>query len=211
MTGALAWTGVVGPAGFVAVFLVLGVVKPGYDARARFVSEGSIGELGWIQIVNFVVFGTMLLAFAAALWNSYGNEASGRTGAGLMAAVGAGLILAGVFVTDPGTKIVSRHGLVHVIASMVVFGGLMLACLAFAWRLHANGRFAAYSVATSLHPDRDRRDHISRPVDWSCAAGFNHRGLDLDNGAGVAPGDDLVHKPDMEAAGGGGDGLGNRF
>lgn len=132
------------------MFLVLGMVKPGYDAKARFVSEGSIGELGWIQILNFVVFGTMQLAFAAALWNSYGNEVSGRIGAGLMAAVGAGLILAGVFVTDPGTKIVSRHGLVHVTASMVVFGGLMLACLAFAWRLHANGGFAAYSVATSL-------------------------------------------------------------
>lgn len=133
-----------------AVFLVLGAVKPGYDARARFVSEGSVGELGWIQIVNFVVLGVALLAFTAALWNSYGDEVSGRLGAGLMAAVSVGLILAGAFVTDPGTKIVSRHGLVHVIASMVVFGGLMLACLAFAWRLRANGEFATYSVATGL-------------------------------------------------------------
>lgn len=150
MTGALAWAGIVGPALFVAVFLVLGAVKPGYDARARFVSEGSVGELGWIQIVNFVVLGAALLAFAAALWNSYGDEISGRIGAGLMAAVGVGLILSGVFVTDPGTKIVSRHGLVHVIAGMVVFGGLMLTCLAFAWRLHAHAAFAAYSVATSV-------------------------------------------------------------
>lgn len=147
---ALGWTGVVGPAVFVAVFLVLGAVKPGYDAAARFVSEGSIGELGWIQIANFVLLGTMLLAFAAALWNGYGNETSGRIGAGLIAAVGVSLVFAGVFVTDPGTKIVSRHGLVHVIASMVVFGGLMLACLAFAWRLHASGGFAAYSVATPI-------------------------------------------------------------
>lgn len=147
---ALGWTGVVGPAVFVAVFLVLGAVKPGYDAAARFVSEGSIGELGWIQIANFVLLGTMLLAFAAALWNGYGNETSGRIGAGLIAAVGVSLVFAGVFVTDPGTKIVSRHGLVHVIASMVVFGGLMLACLAFAWRLHASGGFAAYSVATAI-------------------------------------------------------------
>src|SRR5574337_686761 len=99
----LAWTGVIGPAVFVAVFLVLGAIKPGFDAKVRFVSEGSIGELGWIQIANFVVLGTMLLAFAAALWNSYGNETSGRIGAGSMTAVGIGLILAGAFVTDPGT------------------------------------------------------------------------------------------------------------
>lgn len=72
-----------GPALFIAVFLVLGVVKPRYDATARFVSEGSIGELGWIQIVNFVVLGAMLLAFAAALWYRYGDEVSGRIGAGL--------------------------------------------------------------------------------------------------------------------------------
>ena len=150
MVGALAWTGVVGPAVFVAVFLFLGAIKPGYDARARFVSEGSIGELGWIQIGNFELLGIALLAFTAALWNGYGNETSGRIGAGLMAAVGVGLIFAGVFVTDPGTKIVSRHSLVHVIASMVVFGGLMLACLAFAWRSHGQGEFTAYSVATSV-------------------------------------------------------------
>ncbi len=133
-----------------AVFLVLGAVKPGYDAWARFVSEGSVGELGWIQIANFVLLGAALLAFAAALWNSYGDETSGRIGAGLMAVVGVGLIFAGVFVTDAGTKIVSRHGLVHLIASLVVFGGLMLAGLAFAWRLHAHSAFAAYSVATSV-------------------------------------------------------------
>jgi hypothetical membrane protein len=150
VTGALGWAGIGGPALFVAVFLVLGAVKPGYDARARFVSEGSVGELGWIQIVNFVVLGAALLAFSAALWNGYGDEVSGRIGAGLMAAVSVGLILSGVFVTDPGIKIVSRHGLVHVIAGMVVFGGLMLACLAFAWRLHAHTAFAAYSVATSV-------------------------------------------------------------
>lgn len=98
MTGDLAWAVIVGPALFVAVFLVLGAVKPGYDATARFVSEGSIGELGWIQIVNFVVLGITLLAFAPALWNSYGDEVSGRVGAGLMAAVSVGLILAGVSV-----------------------------------------------------------------------------------------------------------------
>lgn len=67
-----------------------------------------------------------------------------------MAAVSFGLILAGVFVTDSGTKIVSRHGLGHVLASIVVFGGLMLACLAFAWRLRSQGAFAAYSLATGL-------------------------------------------------------------
>jgi len=150
VTGALVWAGIVGPPLFVAVFLVLGTVKPGYDARARFVSEGSIGELGWIQIINFVVLGAALLAFAAGLWHSYGDEVSGRIGAGLMAAVGVGLIFSGLFVTDAGTKIVSRHGLVHLVAGLVVFGGLMLACLAFAWRLHAHSTFAAYSVATSV-------------------------------------------------------------
>jgi hypothetical protein len=150
VTSQLAWAGVFGPALFIAVFVLLGVIKPGYDATARFVSEGSIGELGWIQTVNFLVLGATLLAFAAALWNSYGGEVSGLVGAGLIATTGGGLILSGVFVTDPGTKIVSRHGLVHVIAGLIVFGGLMLACLAFALRLRAHGEFAAYSLATGL-------------------------------------------------------------
>ena len=150
MTSQLAWAGVLGPTLFIAVSLLLGVVKPGYDATARFVSEGSIGELGWVQIANFVVLGMTLVAFAAALWNSYGDEVSGRVGAGLIATTGGGLILSGVFVADPGTEIVSRHGLVHVIAGLIVFGSLMLACLDFAFRLRAHGEFAAYSLATGL-------------------------------------------------------------
>lgn len=150
VTSQLAWAGVLGPALFIAVFLVVGVVKPGYDATARFVSEGSIGELGWAQVVNFVILGTALLAFAAALWNSYGDEVPGRVGAGLIAITGGGLILSGVFVADPGQKIVSRHGLVHAISGLIVFGSLMLACLAFALRLRAQGEFAAYSLATGV-------------------------------------------------------------
>ena len=150
MTGALAWAGVIGPGLFVVVFLVLGVAKPGYDATARFVSEGSIGELGWVQVANFVVLGVMLAAFAVPLWAGYGNDLSGRLGAALIAAMGVGLGLAGVFVTDPGSRVVSRHGLVHVIASIVVFASLTLACLTFAWRLRGDPAFAAYSVATGL-------------------------------------------------------------
>lgn len=53
-----------------------------------------------------------MLAFAAALWNSYGDEVSGRIGAGLMAAVSVGLILSGVFVTDAGINLSLTRGAV---------------------------------------------------------------------------------------------------
>ena len=68
MTRRLALAGVLGPPLFVVVFLVDGLIKPGYDPVTRVVSEASIGDLGWVQIANFLVFGATMLAFSLGLW-----------------------------------------------------------------------------------------------------------------------------------------------
>ena len=148
----LLWAGVVGPPLFVAVFLVLGVIKPRYDATAQFVSEGSIGEMGWVQILNFIVLGALMLAFAPGLWVSFAGQVAGRAGAALMAVFGIGLVLSGVFVTDaPGSRAVATvHGLLHNLAGLAVFGTLMLACFTFAWTLRSQAGGATYSLVTGI-------------------------------------------------------------
>ncbi len=55
MARRLAWAGIVFPPLFVVVFLILGFVKPNYNPVRQFVSEGSIGQLGWVQVANFLV------------------------------------------------------------------------------------------------------------------------------------------------------------
>ena len=147
-TRRLALAGILGPPFFVVVFLVLGFIKPGYDPVVRFVSEGSIGELGWIQIVNFLVFGATLLVFSLALWQGFGDRLSGRIGSVLIGIVGVGAVGAGVFVSDPDSQIITTHGALHESVSLVAFVGLALACFFFAKRFWSDLPFAVYSIAT---------------------------------------------------------------
>ena len=67
-TVASAWAGILGPALFTSVFLVLeAVLGDGYDRMAEIVSALEATSYGWIQQLNFVVFGILTLAFAAGL------------------------------------------------------------------------------------------------------------------------------------------------
>ena len=148
LTRRIALAGILGPPFFIAVFLVDGLVKPGYNPIVQTVSAGSIGELGWIQVCNFLVLGVALSAFAIGLWRGFGDRVSGRIGSALIAAVGIGLLCAGVFVADPGYRAVTVHGNLHMTASLVIFLSLIVGCFVFAKRFWSDRRFAIYSIAT---------------------------------------------------------------
>jgi hypothetical protein len=49
--------GVVGPLLFIAVFLVEGLTRPGYDPYHSMVSELQLSGWGWQQIANFLMCG----------------------------------------------------------------------------------------------------------------------------------------------------------
>jgi hypothetical protein len=53
------------PALFVAVVLVEGAIRPGYDPLHHFGSELSLGSGGWIQVTNFIVTGLLVLGNAS--------------------------------------------------------------------------------------------------------------------------------------------------
>ena len=148
----LALAGVLGPPLFVAVFLVVGLIKPGYNPITRDVSESAIGELGWIQIANFLMLGAALLLFAIGLWQGFGDRSSGRIGSVLVAIAGIGLLGAGVFVTDEGAlaQPTTFHGIVHDLASAVTFLSLLISAFVFARRFWPDRLFAIYSILSGL-------------------------------------------------------------
>jgi uncharacterized protein DUF998 len=154
VTRRLALAGVIAPPLFVIVFLVLGFTKPGYDPVTQFVSEGSIGELGWIQICNFLVVGLALVIFALGLWRGFGDRVSGRIGSALVGVAGVAMIGAGVFVTDSGTRIITTTGALHVVVGAVTFNSLSIACFFFAKRFWNELPFAIYLIVSGIlsHP-----------------------------------------------------------
>nr|WP_269440726.1 DUF998 domain-containing protein [Micromonospora tarapacensis] len=123
--------GIVGAVLFIAVILINGVVKPGYQPAHDFVSEGSIGRGGWLQIANFVVSGTLLAVFSFGL-----RHTVSRWTAWLVRVFAICLIGAGVFVSDPvPTDRTTSHGTAHNLVSLLVFAALIAACFTAArWR-----------------------------------------------------------------------------
>src|SRR5690242_18170666 len=93
--------GVLGPMLFVAVALLEGATRPGYSAWRNFVSQLATGSQGWEQIANFLVCGALVLIFATGLRGSLGPGRGMMAGPLLLGVFAVGLLVAGVFVTDP--------------------------------------------------------------------------------------------------------------
>jgi len=136
---------------------------PGFDLTHHYLSQLSSGDLGWIQISNFVISGLLTIAAAVGVRRALRGGRLGRVGPALLAAFGVGLVAAGVFVADPalgyppGTPDVipdhqSWHSLLHGISAIVSFTFLVGACFALGYRFARERRWgwALYSVATGI-------------------------------------------------------------
>ena len=53
---------------FLFVVLIQDYTRPGFNPRLHPLSLLSLGEWGWIQILNFVVAGVLNLCYACGLW-----------------------------------------------------------------------------------------------------------------------------------------------
>src|SRR5215218_9157956 len=68
VTRALVGCGIVAGPVFVVVALVQVLLRPRFDLRRHALSLLSLGDLGWVQIANFVVTGLLTMAFAVGMW-----------------------------------------------------------------------------------------------------------------------------------------------
>jgi hypothetical protein len=166
VTQALLACGAVGAGVFLVVFHVDAAVRPGFEFLRHGPSLLMTGDLGWIEITNFVASGVLMLAYAAGLRRALASGPGARWGPLLMGAYGLAMISTGVFVTDPqlgfppgtpqdllpGTNAeASWHGNVHTISVMLMYAALTTACFVFARRFAAEpgGRWWAVSLAAN--------------------------------------------------------------
>ncbi|GAB7052007.1 DUF998 domain-containing protein [Catenuloplanes indicus] len=134
--------GAAGAALFIVLFLLTDVLKPDYDPVRDAVSEAAIGPGGGLQIINFVVSGLLITASSIALARTT-TRWTGR----LVAVSGAGLALAGVFVSDPVPAVAATwHGQIHNVAGTVSSVALVAACVTAA-RWHPARFWRRYCLA----------------------------------------------------------------
>src|SRR4030095_3282933 len=80
---------------FLALWALQAFTRDGFDPGRHPISLLSLGDLGWIQIANFVVTGALFVACAVGLRRVLHHGRAGTWGPRLVGALGAGLIVAG--------------------------------------------------------------------------------------------------------------------
>lgn len=145
---------------YVVVALAQALLRPGFDLTRDDVSLLANGGLGWIQVANFLVTGAMVTAFAVGLDRAFAGRRTGKRAARLLAAYGAGLVGAGVFVADPMhgfppgapagmPAAISLHGLLHIAFAGVGFLCFVGACVLMAREFARTGR-RRWAVASAI-------------------------------------------------------------
>jgi hypothetical protein len=120
------------------------------------------GELGCIQIGNFLLSGVLVIAGALGLRRTLRNRLGRTWGPLLLAGYGLGLIGAGMFVADPAfgfppgapadANTISWHGLLHILTAALGFAALIACCFVFSRRFAVQHQraWAAYSIVTGV-------------------------------------------------------------
>lgn len=161
-TRALLTFGVVAGPFYIAVALIQMAIRPGFDIRRHPLSLMSNGDLGWIQILNFVVTGALLIAGAIGLRRALRSGPGTTWGPRMLGLYGLGLIGAGIFSADPalgfppGTPMdnnpISSHGLLHFVVGTIGFIGFIATCFIFARRFKSleQPAWSRYSLVTGI-------------------------------------------------------------
>lgn len=146
---------------WVGVVLIQMAIRPGFDIRRHAVSQLTLGDLGWVQVADFIAAGVLATAFAIGVRRQLAGRRGGIWGALLIGAFGLGLVGAGLFTADPGNGFppgtpdtpgqISSHGVMHLMFAAIAFLSIMAAsAIVYARRyrgLGRNGRMA-HSIFT---------------------------------------------------------------
>src|SRR4051794_38165526 len=142
ITRSLLGYGVIAGPFYIGVSLAQALVRDGFDLSRHEWSLLANGPGGWVQVVNLVLTGVMVVAAAVGFRRSLGEGRTARWAPRLLAVYGVALVAAGAFRADPmngfpvGTPDgppahVTLHGTLHFVAGGVGF----LALVAATWLL----------------------------------------------------------------------------
>jgi hypothetical protein len=157
-----AFAGMIGPALFALIVVVLTVAQYGFMVDLGWDPIGAsdvpwpsglaLGPLGWLQVLNFILFGLALMVFAVGLHRGVAARARGSViGPMLLMVAGVALVLS-AFKTDPSLSGGPQtwHGLIHGLVFLLLVLSLLLSFLLLWWRLRRDPRWRGYDLYTII-------------------------------------------------------------
>jgi hypothetical protein len=146
--------GTVGGVLFTGVYLTEGVTRDGYRMLAQPISALSLGPGGWVQQLNFIVFG-VLVCLSAAGWRAALAPGGGALALPVLRVIaGVSLVMDGLFAQDPSggyppgarAGVPTVHGQVHTLFAVITITALASGCFVLARRFAAEPRWRRWAV-----------------------------------------------------------------
>src|SRR5215469_8390208 len=146
---------------FTGIYLAEGAARAGYRALAQPISALSLGPGGWVQQLNFIVFG-LLVCLSAAGWRAALAPGRGAWAFPVLRVIaGVGLVMDGLFTQDPSggyppgarAGAATVHGQVHTLFAVVTIVALAAGCFVLAARFAAEPlwrRWAVFAAAAGV-------------------------------------------------------------
>ena len=144
---------------FVAIWALQAFTREGFRPTYHPMSLLSLGDGGWAQVINFVATGLLIMGGGVGLGHALGAGRRTRWIAFLVVLMGAGLVTAGLFVTDAGAgfpagapagaPVMSWHGAVHQVGFVLTQLAFVTAAIVLAVQFARNRqrRWAAACIA----------------------------------------------------------------
>ncbi|WP_201386539.1 DUF998 domain-containing protein [Ktedonobacter sp. SOSP1-85] len=151
----LAAAGICAPILFAIGFVMQGFLRAdlrlGYNPIAQEVSDLTAGPFGWVQQVNFIVFGLLIIAFAVGLSRGVRAAASWMVGPALVGWNGIELMIAGFF---PRSENAAGHIYdplgVHMMNGMIFFLNIGIVLVVLSLRFARDERWSGLALYTRV-------------------------------------------------------------
>ena len=125
---------------FIAAFVVLGFVAPGYSPVHDTISALELTPIGIAQQINFLVFGILICLFAVGLRREMQH--------------GFGILLIPLIQFIEGLGVIGDavfiHGIPHLVFDLVAFNSALCVLFLFAWRFRRDPRWQGWSAYSSV-------------------------------------------------------------
>jgi hypothetical membrane protein len=145
----LALAGVVGPLCFTALVIIQGFLIPEYSHVRLPISALAAWPTGWIQTINFYMFGIAVIVFAVALNRGIERRRVRDIGTFLLVMSGLGVICAGIF---PWIMVqgIPTETPAHVFGAITAFGCLGIGALVISHAMKLDARWQDLAKYTKL-------------------------------------------------------------
>ena len=153
MIALLAAAGIAGPIIFTVVALMQSLLRPDHSLVTHPISALAAGPSGWVQNVNFLLFGLLMIAYAIGLHLGVRPSRWGGVGVAFLVLSGIGLMWGGVFPATDATGAFNEDRLLHIPGFIMTFLGGGIGLIVMSRRMTRDPRwqsFDTYALVTGI-------------------------------------------------------------